>query len=119
MRFRLTTRLPLKPIKAWFDLADSETGLDIRSLKSLLCTRIPQLLDEKGNAPSTADLELSIDEFALLDDSKISIIKENDLVWCVKKWSFGDLLLIMIIKRVRKERLQHTEKAESRGFKHG
>lgn len=81
MRFRLTTRLPLKPLKAWYDLDDSETGLDVGCLKELLCIRLKQLRDEDGNTPSPAELELSIDEFALLDDSTTGIIRENDLVW--------------------------------------
>lgn len=83
MRFRLTTRLPLEPLRAWFDVASSEITLDISELKDLLCDRLPQLRDQNGNTLSGAELELSIDEFTLLDDSKVSIIRDNDLIWYV------------------------------------
>ncbi|KAI5125001.1 hypothetical protein M0805_007425 [Coniferiporia weirii] len=84
MRFRLTTKPPLKPLKAWFDLTDNDFGLDIFGVKSQICSRVPQSCDDGGPSLSALAIELSIDEFGLLDDSSAKVIRENDLV-CISK----------------------------------
>ncbi|KAH8118299.1 hypothetical protein DFH11DRAFT_1566691 [Phellopilus nigrolimitatus] len=88
MRFRLATKPPLNSLKAWFDLEDNVSGLDIFGVKKQICNRLRDLRDE-DDAPLYADgLSLSIDDFDLLDDSSAQVIKENDLVCISKKKDF-------------------------------
>ena len=81
MRFRLATKPPLRPLRAWFDIPDNESDIDVLSLKSQICSRIPQLNDEDGSVPVPEELVLSLDDFELLEDSNVRVIKENEVVW--------------------------------------
>lgn len=76
MRFRVSTRPPLPPVKAWFSVSD-DANQDIDQLKHQLCSRIPALHD-RHVVP--ANITLSIDNFELLDETETDIIRENDLV---------------------------------------
>ena len=44
-------------------------------------SRIPQLNDEDGSVPVPEELVLSLDDFELLEDSNVRVIKENEVVW--------------------------------------
>lgn len=79
MRFRLTTKPPLPLVKAWYALSPTP-GLDVAALKTELCSRLPAL-HQHGVSPN--QILLSIDEFELLDESELDVLKENDLVWYV------------------------------------
>ena len=78
MRFRVVSDPPIKPLKAWFDVPNDGSVINISGVKSELCSRLPQLPEE-----NEANICLFIDGFELLDDSGLDVIKENDLVQCV------------------------------------
>lgn len=80
MRFRLATKPPFKPFKAWFDISENDSVFDILSVKAQICSRVPQLVDIDGSPLSSDQIILYIDGFELLDDSGLQVIKENDLV---------------------------------------
>jgi len=76
MRVRLSSRPPLPPIRAWFSI--TTTSQSIAELKHDICEGIPALRGEGVNAE---ELTLSVDDFDLLDDGSVDILRENDLVW--------------------------------------
>lgn len=79
MRFRLITRPPLPPVKAWFSIADGvQRTQTVSSLKHDICSRIPAL---EADLVSADDIQLSVDDFDLLDSAEVGIIREDDLVW--------------------------------------
>ena len=81
MRFRLATKPPLRPLKAWFDIPDSDSEVNICSLKYQICSRISQLIDEDGSTPLPEELTLTLDDFELLEDSNVKVVKENETIW--------------------------------------
>ncbi|KIJ19748.1 hypothetical protein PAXINDRAFT_166002 [Paxillus involutus ATCC 200175] len=85
MRIKISTNPPLPALRAWFTIpSTSDRGPSschdksrstVQSLKFLLCSSLPTLC---GVAPSC--LRLSIDEFELLDDSELTVVRDGDLV---------------------------------------
>ena len=80
MRFRIAAKPPLAPFKAWFDISDNDSIFDIRGVKAQICSRISQLSAASGCPLTSEQIILYIDDFELLDDSSLQVIKENDLV---------------------------------------
>ncbi|KAG1729088.1 uncharacterized protein EDB91DRAFT_1160174 [Suillus paluster] len=74
MRLKISTVHPLSPFKAWLAVADEV--YTIAQLKSTLCARLPIGLQAD-------DITLVMDEYDLLDDSPISILRDGDAV-CIK-----------------------------------
>ena len=74
MRLKISTVHPLSPFKAWFALDTlADEVYTIAHLKRTLCTRLPGLPDD--------NITLMMDEYDLLDDSPISILRDGDVVW--------------------------------------
>lgn len=75
MRLKISTVHPLSPFKAWFVL---DTLVDnvytIAHLKRTLCARLPLVLPDNN-------IILVMDDYDLLDDSPISILRDGDAVW--------------------------------------
>jgi hypothetical protein len=82
MRLKLLTNPPLTPLKAWFPLPDSPspTLSTINHLKHQLCAHLPVLISARVRAK---DIVLVLDEFELLEETEISVLRDGDLVWCV------------------------------------
>jgi hypothetical protein len=78
MRIRLRSSPPLPPLKAWFVIPstfsmDSNTITDLkREIHSRFLTSNETL--------HTSQITLELDEFELLDDSSLNVIRENDLL---------------------------------------
>ena len=82
MRFRVLSQDPLPAVRIWFSIPDtSALPLTVSSLKSQLCTQIPEF---QRAGLSHDKVVLAIDGFSLLDHAPADIIKENDLVWYVR-----------------------------------
>ncbi|KAL5527579.1 hypothetical protein ACEPAG_6380 [Sanghuangporus baumii] len=79
MRFRVASRPPVKPLKAWFDIPNDGSVIDILGVKSQLCSRLRQLAED-GTIVAPTEISLFIEDFELLDDSSLDVIQENDLV---------------------------------------
>jgi hypothetical protein len=78
MRIRLLsefeqTNLPV--IRSWFNVDRENT---VTSLKLSLCASVPALRNAHLRAE---ELVLTLDEFELLDDSPINILRDGDLIW--------------------------------------
>jgi len=69
------TNLP--NVKSWFNVDKENT---VASLKSSLCASVPALRD--AHIPATK-LVLTLDDFELLDDSPVHILRDGDLIWYV------------------------------------
>lgn len=81
MRFRLITRPPLPPVKAWFTIADDvKRTQTIVDLKRDICDRVPALEQELLEGK---DIQLSIEDFDLLDEEEVAVVRENDIIWRV------------------------------------
>ncbi|KAF8304787.1 hypothetical protein DL93DRAFT_2090101 [Clavulina sp. PMI_390] len=89
MRIRVLSRPPLPTIKAWFAVPDSNNNAGpssllqhelpistINDLKFALCSKIHDLT----NAAGPAEIKLLLDDFELLDQSPIEVLKDGDLV---------------------------------------
>jgi hypothetical protein len=76
MRVKISTNAPLPPLKAWFPLHGTESKQTISSFKTLLCASLSVL-----RGVSSSSLRLSIDDYELLDNSELTIIKDGDLIW--------------------------------------
>ena len=84
--FEQTTNLP--QIRSWFNVDRENT---VASLKLSLCASVPALCDARIRA---AELVLTLDDFELLDDSAVNILRDGDLVWYVQQhlsYYSGDL----------------------------
>jgi hypothetical protein len=82
MRIRILSaseQTNLPGIRSWFNVDRENT---VRSLKLSLCASVPALHDAHVLA---TDLVLTLDEFELLNDSPIHILRDNDLVWYVER----------------------------------
>ncbi|KAF8837101.1 hypothetical protein BDN67DRAFT_1014129 [Paxillus ammoniavirescens] len=85
MRIKIFTNPPLPALRAWFTIPSTsdrdpsschdKSRQTVQSLKFLLCSSLPTLC---GVAPSC--LRLSIDEFELLDNSELTVVRDGDLV---------------------------------------
>ncbi|KAG1785925.1 uncharacterized protein HD556DRAFT_1418851 [Suillus plorans] len=75
MRLKISTIHPLGPFKAWFALDDE--AHTITQLKRALCARLPIGMQADN-------ITLVMDEYDLLDDSPISILRDGDAV-CIKR----------------------------------
>jgi len=80
MRLKLQTNPPLAPLKAWFPLPDSSspTLLTINELKHHLCTHLLVLTKSCVNAK---DIVLVLDEFELLNETEVDVLRDGDLIW--------------------------------------
>lgn len=67
------TNLPV--IRSWFNIDRENT---VKSFKISLCTSVPALRDAHVRVE---DLVLTLDDFELLDDSPIHILRDGDLIW--------------------------------------
>ena len=73
--FEQQTNLPV--IRSWFNV-DGESHSAIKSLKLNLCASIPALRDARVR---DEELVLTLDDFELLNDSPIHILRDGDLIW--------------------------------------
>jgi hypothetical protein len=67
------TNLPV--IRSWFNVEKENT---VTSLKLSLYASVPALRDACARAE---ELVLTLDDFELLDDSPIHILRDGDLIW--------------------------------------
>jgi hypothetical protein len=72
MRLKISTIHPLGPLKAWFSLDDE--AHTIAQFKRALCAQLPINMQADN-------ITLMIDEYDLLDESPISILRDGDAVW--------------------------------------
>jgi hypothetical protein len=72
MRLKISTIHPLNLFKAWFALDDE--AHTIEQLKRALCARLPIGMQADN-------ITLVMDEYDLLDESPISILRDGDTVW--------------------------------------
>lgn len=71
MRVKLQTLPPLKPLKAWFQIP-SNLSLEHSTIDVLkLC--LPVI--------DSSDVVLVLDDFELLGDTTLSVLREGDLIW--------------------------------------
>ncbi len=78
MRIRILSefeQMNLPGIRSWFNVDRENT---VTSLKLSLCASVPTLRDAHIRAE---DLVLTLDDFELLDDSPIHILRDGDLIW--------------------------------------
>ncbi|KAH7930316.1 hypothetical protein BV22DRAFT_1028542 [Leucogyrophana mollusca] len=81
MRIRVSLVHPFPVFKAWVPVDGADSIQTVEHLKNDLCSRLAVLRDLRVKS---RELILLVDEFELLDDSPISIVRDGDLV-CVKK----------------------------------
>jgi len=75
MRLKVSTVHPLSPFKAWFMLDTLADNVDtVFHLKRTLCARLPLGLDD-------CNITLVMDDYVLLDDSPVSILRDGDAIW--------------------------------------
>jgi hypothetical protein len=85
MRIRILSQSDqtnLPQFRSWFNV-DKETT--VASLKLSLCVSVPALRDAHIHSP---DLILLLDDFELLDNSTVHILRDGDLVWYVVRVCF-------------------------------
>ena len=78
MRIRILSEFEqtnLPGIRSWFNVDKENT---VTSLKLSLCASVPVLRDAHVRAE---ELVLALDDFELLDDSPIHILRDGDLIW--------------------------------------
>ena len=75
--FEEQTNLPV--IRSWFNLDTENT---VTSLKLSLCASVPALRDTHVRAE---ELVLTLDDFELLSDSPIHILRDGDLIWYARE----------------------------------
>ncbi|KAF8590267.1 hypothetical protein K439DRAFT_174719 [Ramaria rubella] len=74
-RIRLQLSAPLPTLRAWFLIHQNVT--DIQSLKHTICTQLSALKDLEV---SSDQLFLEMDDFELLEDTSIDLVREGDLL---------------------------------------
>lgn len=77
MRIRILSEFEqtnLPRIRSWFNVDREDT---IASLKFSLCASVPSLRDAHVRA---TELALTLDDFELLDDSPVHILRDGDLI---------------------------------------
>jgi hypothetical protein len=85
MRIRILSQSEqtnLPNIRSWFNVDREKT---IAFLKRSLCASVPALRDAHVHV---TDLILLLDNFELLDDSPVHILRDGDLVWYVLRVCF-------------------------------
>jgi hypothetical protein len=78
MRIRLRSSPPLAPLKAWFEIP-STLLMDTNSITDLK-REIHHRLLTSNETLRTSQIILELDDFELLDDSSLTVIRENDLL---------------------------------------
>lgn len=99
MRLRIQTFSPLPELKAWYS-TDASDGT-ISHLKHDICLQVPPLRQFGVNGPH---LVLLLDNFELLDDSPLSVVRDGDLI-CIRILSSDQ----PVILRKRKATFQPGE----------
>lgn len=88
MRIKLQTEPPLPPLKAWLNIHSEST---ILQLKHSIRTKIEVI---HNVVTSSSDLVLILDDFQLLDNIEIDVIRDGDCVSCVH--SFPTFFLLSL-----------------------
>lgn len=83
MRIRLRSIPPLPSLKAWFELPSAMLSEE-STIKDLKQEVARKLLNNEKDTVDAIHILLELDDFELLDDSSISVIRENDLLVCVR-----------------------------------
>lgn len=80
MRIRVLAepQFGLPQVKSWFNV---EQDCTVASLKSSLCASISALREARVQA---IELVLLLDDFELLDNTAVHILRDGDLVWYVE-----------------------------------
>jgi hypothetical protein len=81
--FEQQTNLPV--IRSWFNVDGENT---VTSLKLSLCASLPALRDAHVRVE---ELVLTLDDFELLNDSPIHILRDGDLIWYAENVYFLSL----------------------------
>lgn len=79
MRVRLSAAVGDTSLKAWFFL-DPDVVPTIRQVKENLCTQLDVLRQLKWKPHH---IRLLLEDFELLDEAPIQVLKEGDLLWYV------------------------------------
>lgn len=66
-------------VRSWFNVEQENT---VASIKSSLCTSISALREARVQA---TELVLLLDDFELLDNTTVDILRDGDLVWYVEQ----------------------------------
>lgn len=69
----------LPQVKSWFNVEQENT---VASLKTSLCASISALREARVQA---IELVLLLDDFELLDNAAVNILRDGDLVWYVEQ----------------------------------
>ncbi|KAG6836916.1 hypothetical protein H0H93_001282 [Arthromyces matolae] len=77
MRLKLQTRPPLPELKAWFSPHPDDVPRTVSELKRAICMQVPAL---KAKHLSGNDLLLVLDDFELIGDSPINVVRDGDLI---------------------------------------
>ncbi|KAA1465884.1 hypothetical protein DENSPDRAFT_830570 [Dentipellis sp. KUC8613] len=81
MRVKIQASPPLPEIKAWFSLSNLSPSSSVAVLKHELCRTLSALRESGVHGH---DLILLLDDFELLGETSIDVIKDGDLI-CVQK----------------------------------
>lgn len=84
MRLRLQTLPPLPALKAWFIPDLPVAPSTIHNLKEAICQRVQVLQDGRI---AERHIDLILDEFELLSDSPLAVVRDGDLVYIKKSAS--------------------------------
>ncbi len=81
MRIRVLSELQsgVPQVKSWFNVEKENT---VASLKSSLCFSIPALCEA---CVQPIELVLILDDFELLDNTTVHILRDGDLIWYVEQ----------------------------------
>lgn len=77
LRLRLQTSAPLPALKCWFSLPSNAGLNEFGTLKEHLCSEL-DVFTQADVSPS--NLQLLLDDFELLDDSPLDILRDGDLL---------------------------------------
>lgn len=75
MRIKILTTHPLPELKAWFTYDSREVISTVSDLKNAISSQFKLL---RGYT-----LDFFLDDFEILDDSPIDVVRDGDLIWCV------------------------------------
>jgi hypothetical protein len=77
MRLRILTTPPLPDVKAWFSTLPLDPSATVADFKTDICSRIQSLKDARIHAD---DIALVLDDFDLLNESSIDVVRDGDLI---------------------------------------
>lgn len=77
MRLRIQTKAPLLELKAWYSPHPQNVLTTVSELKQALCRQIPLL---KTQHVTGKDIILLLDDFELLDDNPLDVVRDGDLI---------------------------------------